>query len=318
MNQINSCDWLLVDASNILYSSFYANKEGDADVIAGLALHQVLVRLQKFFTKFKPRKGIVMAFDQPNWRKVYTESDQCKLGLVYKGHRRQNMTPSERNRYERFMTHVAACEKFIQENTTVFFLREFMLEGDDLIAGFIQHRDSPDEEVIILSADSDFHQLLKHPNVYQYNPTKGAFVDLSAYHDSPEFYLFQKIVRGDLQTDNIPSAYPRIRSTALWDAFNDPYKMTNLINSTWVDVNGNTVLVKDRMYENRLLIDLGGQPEPIRELIKDTVEAEKQRKATFSLFNTMKFVGAYQLVEIQKNIDTYIPMLSKPRSPRLI
>jgi hypothetical protein len=223
------------------------------------------------------------------------------------------MTPSEQAKYERFVEHVRACEEFLFQNTTIHVLQGDLLEADDLIAGFVQFRETLDEEVIILSADSDMFQLLKHPNVYIVNPNTDKYAELSEYHDSPEYYLFQKCIRGDLQSDNIPSALPRVRSDKLWKAFNDPFEMTQLLKTTWKNVNEETVLVEDRFRENQLLIDLEKQPDAIRDHLRQTIEIERMRDATFNFFQTMKFIGRYELNVIRDNIDQYVPMLSSPR-----
>lgn len=57
-----------------------------------------------------------------------------------------------------------------------------------------------DEEVIILSSDSDFIQLLQRGlNVKLYNPSIKRYVEPPSFH-----YLGWKILRGDKKTDNVP------------------------------------------------------------------------------------------------------------------
>jgi hypothetical protein len=74
-----------------------------------------------------------------------------------------------------------------------------------------------------------------------------------------DYWLFLKLIRGDTG-DNVPSAFPRVREVKLKEAFSDSYKMLNLLNESWTDINGNENIVKDKLEENRILMDLACQP----------------------------------------------------------
>ena len=55
--------YMILDISNLLYRTYYANKNEDELTIAGLAQHQALLTLNKYFNLYSPDK-IVMAFDR--------------------------------------------------------------------------------------------------------------------------------------------------------------------------------------------------------------------------------------------------------------
>ena len=86
--------YLLFDAGNILYRTFYAHKGEDDITVAGLAANTALLTLNKYFKLYKPDK-VVMAFNRHSWRKDYTAEGNCISVKPYKGNRRLNMTKKE-------------------------------------------------------------------------------------------------------------------------------------------------------------------------------------------------------------------------------
>ena len=200
------CEYLIFDISNLLYRSFYAQTGEDDTTLAGLACHMALMTLNKYYKQYRPKK-VVMAFDRSSWRKEYTaEHDYLK---PYKGNRRQDMTPAQQAKFERFKNHLAEFESLIIKHTTIITLWGDRLEADDLIAGFVQR--PSEKNITIISADSDLAQLMKHENVTVVSPiTDKIQTTLEKFENDPEYYLFHKCIRGDI-TDNVQSAYPRVR-----------------------------------------------------------------------------------------------------------
>lgn len=302
--------YLCFDISNMLYRTFYAQITEDDQTLAGMASHMALTTLNKYYKQFRPDK-VVMAFDRSSWRKTYT-ADRPQL-KPYKGNRRKDMTPAQQLKYERFMNHLAEFETLIIKHTTITTLVGDMLEADDLIAGFAQSH--PDDEIIIVSADSDLAQLLKHDNVKIISPATDKEQDyLKKFDNDPEFYLFQKCVRGDL-TDNIQSAYPRVRSTRIKEVYDDAlngdgYKFVTFMKETWTDHEQRTWTVEEMFKHNQALIDLEKQPKHIRDLITETINREISISKQFSYFHILKFIGKYKLEKIKDNIENFIPMLS--------
>ena len=72
---------LVFDISNMLYRTFFANKQEDDETGSGLACNIALITLNKYFRIFKPHK-VIMAFDRTSWRKAYTADTE--LGLAGK------------------------------------------------------------------------------------------------------------------------------------------------------------------------------------------------------------------------------------------
>lgn len=301
--------YLVFDISNLLHRTFFAQKNEDDETIAGMATHMALTTLNKYFKQFKPHQ-VVMAFDRSSWRKQYTKSEACLSKKPYKGNRRKDMSPSQELKYQRFMDHLKEFEALIAEHTTIMSLAGDNLEADDLIAGFAQVYSDVDNEIIIISADSDLLQLTRYDGVRVISPATDKEQSLAEYNNDPVYYLFQKCVRGD-PTDNIQSAFPRVRSARIQKAFEDPFERTQLMKEVWTDHNGVEFLVEDLFNENQLLIDLSKQPHAIRMSILETIDNEADRSRQFSMFYLLKFIGKYKLNKIKDSIDQYIPLLSR-------
>lgn len=304
---INDKHWLLFDISNMLYRTFHGNANEDDDTVAGLATHMALVTLNKYFKQFKPTH-VVMAFDRSSWRKQYTASEQCLSKRAYKGNRRQNMTPAQQLKFQAFMGHLREFESLIDKHSTVITLAKDGLEADDLIAGWVQ-RHSTDFNTII-STDSDLLQLTKFERTQVISPATDKPQSLAEYDNDAEYYLFQKCIRGD-STDNVQSAFPRVRKTKIKAAYDDPFERVQLMKSTWTDQEGREFVVEDLFKENQTLIDLEKQPVDIRGLMDDAIEQALARDRNFTLFHFMKYLGKYKLDKIAASFDQYLPLLSR-------
>lgn len=298
---------LTVDISNVLYRTFFANKNEDDATIAGLAQHRALTTLNKYYKQFQPTH-LILAFDRPNWRKTYTKSEACLTWKPYKGHRRKDMTPAQKEKYKLFLEHLDDFESMMREHTAVVCLAADGLEADDLMAGIAQ-RFGDTDEVILVSADKDLIQLLRHPNITLLSPDTGKNRTLDEWNGDADYFIFEKCFRGDAG-DNVQSAYPRLRSTKIQKAYNDPYFCVNLMNEKWINENGDEVLVKDMFEENKLLMDLTEQPPSIRQKIDETINDGLANPGSYSHFHFLKFCGKYELKRISEQAELFVRMLS--------
>lgn len=301
--------YLVFDISNMLYRTFFVQRQESDETLAGLATHTALVTLNKYFKKHKPHR-VVMAFDRKSWRKEYTASDACLSKKPYKGNRRQDMTPAQQEKYARFIDHMKEFEALIENYTTILTLVEQDLEADDLIAGFCQQEASEDNEIIIISTDTDLLQLKRYPNVAVISPANDKEQMLDEFDNDPLYYVFQKCIRGDA-TDNVQSAFPGVRQTRIKKAYTDPFERENLMKELWTNEHKVKFRVQDLFEENQKLIDLEKQPDDIRQLIELSVKAAVKRKREFSMFFILKFIGKYKLIKIKESIDQYLPLLSR-------
>lgn len=317
---------LLFDATNIIHRTFFAQESSkmrahkstasaldndengiSADVqLAGLAHYMVLATLNKYYNRFNPDQT-VLAFDRSNWRKQYTKSDQCLSGAVYKGTRRQNMSDKQQDAFERFCEHINEFEALARDHTAMVVLAGDLLEADDLIAGVVSmYADTHD--IIIVSADRDLLQLLRHPNVTLIDPATGNAQSLSDYNMDADFFIFQKCIRGD-NGDNVKSAFPRVRMTRIEKAYNDPFEYDKLMKETWTNENEKVMVVGDLFKENKLLMDLTAQPEPIKARMKQTIEEAFANPGRYNHFLFLKFCGKYGLRKVADSLHVYQRML---------
>jgi hypothetical protein len=295
---------LVIDGTNILNRVFFQcwKQSLDGAMPSGIAFHSAFVTLNKYYQKYKPSKMII-CFDRPNWRKEYTQSKEAISPLIYKGNRNQDMTPSELIRYEEFKRHVSDFEAILREYTSINVLSAELLEADDLIGGVVQH--CPDDRIILLSADKDFIQLLRTPNVMLIDPA----TDTPRTCDDVDWFIFEKCIRGD-RGDNVGSAYPRVKTTRLQKAYADEFERLSLFSDNWVSPLGKTMNVGELFQENKKLMDLSCQPPEIRQLIEDTVTTGLQSSAKFSIFHFKKFCNRHQLIKIVEQCGNYVKMLS--------
>lgn len=305
--------YLIFDVSNLLHKTFFAHNTEDDITVAGLASHAALTTMNKYYKQFKADK-IIMAFDRPSWRIDYTKSDKCISGLLYKGERRKDQTPKQKERYALFKQHINDFETLIRENTSIITLVRDKLEADDLIAGAIQMitLNDPTDDVVLISADKDFMQLLRYDNVYLIDPATGNERTLAEHNNDANLFMFEKCFRGEGSTgDNVQSAYPRLRRNKIVEAYTDEFARTNLMNHEWVHPKSKKEFkVADLFEENRLLMDLENQPDDIQIKIIEAVQDGFNNSGEFSMFEFIKFCGKFDLKKVADGSDLYIKMLS--------
>lgn len=307
-------DNLIFDMNNMCNVHYYGNKSAEDEDYIGLCFQSMLQDMKKLHNEFKPKK-VVMAFDNNSWRKLYTKDlSKCVTHLKYKGTRDNNKTQKEIERRNKLIQELNVFKEMLQKHTGVITLSAKWLEADDVIGGYTQFL--PDESHIIVSSDKDFIQLIDE-NVRLYNPVADEFRTLNDWMDDAKFYLFEKCFRGDKQSDNIMSSYPRLSRKKIESAYTDEFIKNNIMNHEFVvediDQDGNlrkyTYKTKDVFDENEYLISLDAQPEFIRTLIKETIDKEIGKNVKFSLFHFLKFCGKYDLPFIIRNVDKFVPLL---------
>lgn len=297
---------LIFDATNLLYRTFFTHVEREPESINALCYHSTLISMFSIWKKERPNQTL-LAFDRNNWRFQYTKSDECYSKRQYKGTRKDKRSPKVDQLHAQFKDFIVEIEQTFRDFTQIRCLAADSLEADDLIGGFVQHAVEQGDEVVIVSADKDFVQLLKYPNVRLFDPKSNSFRQV----EDPEFYLFEKCFRGDHTTDNIQSAYPKLRIDKIRAAYTDEYLFTNLMNVTWTHPDGREMSVGKLFRENVLLTDLTAQPSHIRELIKQTISEELERKPKYNHFRMLKFLGKHDLKRLSEQIDTYLPMIAQ-------
>lgn len=276
----------------------------DPEDLVGLCMHISLQSIAKWYNKFKP-DFIIFAFEGgDNWRKEYTKQHN---------HRRQYKA----NRvYDPEMAHfyelLGAFKEVMSSHTSACCLCVPTTEADDVISAYCQLTEGTGENVIILSGDRDFTQLLKMSHVKLVEPDKGTLRNTPAdkyYQEDLDYWLFLKCIRGD-SGDNVPSAFPKVRETKIKEAYSDPFKRVNFMNERWIDENKVEHRVGDLFEHNRVLMDLLAQPDDIRVKVLEGVAEQVTKLGTYSHFHFLRFLGKYKLEEVAKSSARFVEMLS--------
>lgn len=280
----------------------------DVVFLSGKIHVQFLESLNKIYNKFSPTTTII-CFDRKSWRVEYTKSDKAITEKVYKAHRRQNLTPDEKERHDKFKESILEFEEIIRKHSSIICMSNEDLEADDIIGGVIDCFEN--EEIIIISSDKDYMQLLIRDNIRLIDPISGKDRRKELrdnYNNDPELFIFEKCIRGD-RSDNVQSAYPGVRKTKIREAYVDFFKRTNLMHETW-NLAGKQFVVGELFAENEQLMNLLLQPDHIRYKILNTVLNGLETQGKYNHFEFLKFLGSHGLKEISKSIERFIPMLS--------
>ena len=316
--------YILVDTANTFFRARHAIR-GSADEKVGMSLHVVLNSVRKAWKDFGG-KHVVFCLEGRSWRKDIYEPYKRNRQAARAAH-----SPREAEEERMFWETFDLFKDFIHDKTNCTVLHHTELEADDLIAGWI--RSHPDDNHVIVSTDGDFAQLIA-PNVKQYNGVQGVTTTHEGYFDDrgkpvkdkktgeikpapdPEWMLFLKCMKGDTG-DNVFSAYPGVRikgtktKVGLTEAFDDRnskgWAWNNLMLQRWVDHEGTEHRVLEDYNRNVVLCDLKAQPDPVKQLINDTIQSEIDKKKNISQvgIRLLKFCSQFGLVKISEQVSSY-------------
>ena len=321
--------YILVDTANTFFRARHVIRGSTEDKV-GMSIHTVLSSVRKAWKDFNGHH-VVFCLEGRSWRKDYY--------APYKRQRsdaRAAQSPREQEEDRVFWETFDQFKDFITNKTNCTVLQHPQLEADDLIAGFIQSH--PNDDHVIISTDGDFAQLIA-PNVKQYNGVMQITTTHEGYFDEkgkrvkdkktgeekaapdPTWLLFEKCMRGDT-SDNIFSAYPGVREkgtknkVGLREAFADRnskgWSWNNMMLQKWSDHEGVEHRVLDDYNRNVQLCDLTAQPDDIKKLIAETIQASKDAEKNLSQvgIRLLKYCGEYDLQKISEQVQSYAEPLS--------
>lgn len=308
---------VIMDVSNLFYSSFYAYSKEREDILLAMANKSFMDIINKYYRETGCDE-VVLAFDgKKNWRKTYTSQPHAITYKKYKGHRRQKMTESEKRKLELFDEHVVEFREMLKQYTGLLVLQHERLEADDLISGYIQMH--PNEKHLIVSQDRDYLQLLRYPNVSILDPKTGKKLNLSEYDDDPEYFMFRKCIRGDAG-DNVISAYPRLYETKIKEAYTSDYARNNIMQHvfdvSYIDSDGEAKVKKMKteevFEENEMLMDLSKQPDVIREMMEKSIRASIEGRGTYHMVKFLRYCNRMDFQHLIHSITNYNKLLKGP------
>ena len=315
--------YVLVDTANTFFRARHVVR-GELDIKVGMAFHITFNSLKKAWNDFDA-DHIVFCLEGRSWRKdVYAP---------YKRNRQESrdaLTEAQAQEEKTFWETFDNFKNFITEKTNCTVLQHDELEADDLIAGWVQQH--PNDEHVIISTDGDFAQLIS-PKVAQYNGVSNTTITHEGYFDdkgkrvidnktklekpapNPEWLLFEKCMRGD-SSDNVFSAFPKVRKNKLVEAFEDRnnkgFVWNNIMLSKWVDHEGNEHRVKEDYERNQQLIDLTQQPDGVKEHIFETIKQSTDNPKKIAQVGVflLKLCHRYDLQRIKDNAQLYAEPLN--------
>ena len=182
---------IIVDYSGLAIATIVVNKVDEEDLLK----HMILNSLRQHRVKYKKDFGeLVLAIDgKNNWRRGYFPQ--------YKANRKKNREESDFD-WERAFDIMHKIKEEIMANFPYKVIEVDECEADDVIGTLCENTQEFGnyEDVMIISADRDFLQLQKYPNVRQYSPLmKKEYVE-----DNPKVNLIEKILTGDAG-DGVPN-----------------------------------------------------------------------------------------------------------------
>ena len=167
---------LVVDAYNMIHRSRFGFGSGDHSIVFNF-----FRSLKSEIARHESDLVYVVSEGRPNHR--------CEINKDYKGQRKRIADDGFHRQKNEILS---LCHSF-----PFVFARHPHYECDDVI-GHICTKLHREDDVTIVSSDSDFIQLLENETVKLWNPVKKKFID-----KWPVDYVTWKSLKGDA-TDNIP------------------------------------------------------------------------------------------------------------------
>ena len=259
-----------------------------------LIRHMILNSIRMYRQKFGKQYGevVIVADGKNNWRK--------EVFPQYKAKRKEAREESSIDWNEAFRI-INLVREEITENFPYKVMHVNGCEADDVIAHIALETQEfgKFEEVMIVSADKDFKQLHKYNNIKQYSPLLKKLIK----EENPRTYLMEHIFRGDsgdgipnvLSDDNVfvegrrqtPISKKKIEA---WIA------ATDLESALGPDIYRN-------FMRNKKLIDLTETPDPIKQEIINTYEAQDPSSNKSKVF---PFLIAKRCKLLLENVQEFI------------
>ncbi len=310
---MTSCEpkvFLLTDGANLFHRQIRMTDSAlGIDSMIGMALHLILYSMKKEYIRWGGTH-CVFFMEGRSWRKDIYPEYKADRALIY-----AQQTEKEQEDHQLLIEAFDDFVEYLDTKTNVTVIQNPKTEADDMIAVWVEAH--PDDKHILISSDSDFFQLLRHPNVTIYDPIKDILIKQDGiYNDNgkklefivksdakikagkpnPDFVcepnwfewaLFLKCVRGD-KTDNIFSSYPGAREkgtkqkVGIREAYNDRngqgYNWNNFMLQKFIYHDGTEHRVRDDYLRNKQLIDLGEIPEDIKHGCLEIIKEQTEKQ----------------------------------------
>jgi len=255
---------ILVDYSGLAIATIVVNKVDDEDLLR----HMILNSLRLYRNQYKEQFGeLVLCCDgKNNWRRGYYPQ--------YKANRKKKREEDSFD-WERAFDIMHRVKEEIFDNFPYKVIQVDECEADDIIGTLCENTQEfgQYEDVMIISADKDFLQLQRYPNVRQYSP----LMKKEYKEEAPLIGLTEKILTGDAG-DGVPNVLSDD------DVFVDGRRQTPLSKKKKEvmkeDLADGELLYAASWYRNyqrnETLIDLTKTPERLKKQIIEKFNSQDQ------------------------------------------
>lgn len=257
---------ILVDFSGLAIATIVVNKVDDENLLR----HMVLNSLRMYRNSYKDKFGeLVLCCDgKNNWRRSYYPQ--------YKAVRKKKRQESDFD-WDKAFGIMNDLREELLEHFPYKLLHVDECEADDIIGTLCENTQEfgQYEDVMIISADKDFLQLQRYPNVRQYSP----LLKKEYKEDAPLVGLMEKILTGDAG-DGVPNVLSDD------DVFVDGRRQTPLSKkkkeAMKEDLADGELLYAASWYRNyqrnETLIDLTKTPQRLKDQIIEKFNSQDQLK----------------------------------------
>ena len=185
---------ILIDFTQPIIASLMVNlKRNEGEISEDFLRYLILNSLRNYQKRYSPTYGkIVLCTDAGNpWRRDFFP--------LYKAGRKK-ARDNDDNDWKLIFDTLQIVKDEIRENFPYHYMYVPNCEADDIIAVLTQ-RFHEEEDILIVSGDKDFQQLLKYDNVQQYSPNRNDFITPEG---GAKHFLKEHILKGD-KGDGIPN-----------------------------------------------------------------------------------------------------------------
>lgn len=299
---------ILIDGNNLAIRLFLSN----AIQAKNYDLWRYLMFTNIIGHSSENTKRIVFAVDgkHGSWRKIVFKP--------YKANRKTKRDASDID-WDYFFGQYKNLIKNLEEHTPIKFIEIDRIEGDDII-GTIALNEKDFDVIKIITADSDYKQLIRRKHEYDciidvFDPIHDEYMAV----DSVDKWLAEQILTGQAK-DNIYNAI----TPDDWGETEEtmgkrkpglgPVAANRIINEIGID----QWLVNNPQYEknikrNRVLIDFKHIPEKIREYILSSYSippTDFDKNLTFKLFNMYEWGSFIFNAEEQQKVYSVFERLT--------
>ena len=184
---------VLIDFTQTIIASLMVQlKRNEGEISEDFLRYLILNSLRNYQKKYGPTYGqIVLCTDAGNpWRRDFFP--------LYKANRKK-ARDNDDNDWKLIFDTLQIVKDEIRDNFPYHYMYVPNCEADDIIA-VLTKRFHKEEDILIVSGDKDFQQLLKHDNVQQFSPNRNDFIDCP----DANVFLREHILKGD-KGDGIPN-----------------------------------------------------------------------------------------------------------------